>query len=195
MRHPEKVTRRFALHDAATDVCACAARVFAYTCVSAGQTRVVLMSFSSSSQTNSYIDVGTKEILEMCIIADSARNICSDLVCALGDRGLCCYKISAGKITNEVIWQVRGKFGSMDFPLSAKYVVSGNNQLFVYDNVNSCIQMLSFKGEYKGLLLRRGDRGIGVVRKLMWCSRPRSSLIVGHGGNFDSYEFSMVIFP
>ena len=69
--------------------------------------------FSSSSQTNSYIDVGTKEILEMWIIADTARNSCTSLVCALGDRGLCCFKILDGKITNEVIWQVQGMFGSI----------------------------------------------------------------------------------
>ena len=194
MRQPEKVHRRFALHDAATDVCACGSRVFAYTCVSAVQTRVVLRSFSSSSQTNSYIDVGAKEILEMCIIADSARNSCTSLVCALGDRGLCCYKILDGKITNEVIWQVRGKFGSMHAALNAKHVVCGNRKLFVYDGANNCIHAFSIRGEYKGVLLKRGDRGIGVVRRLMWCSHPRSSLIVGHGGNFDSYEFSMVIF-
>ena len=155
---------------------------------------MVLMSFSSSSQTNCYIDVGEKEILEMCIIADSARNGCTNLACALGDRGLCCYKILDGKITNEVMWRARGKFGSIHSALNAKHVVCGNRKLFVYDGANSCIHSFSIRGEYKGVLLKRDDRGIGIVRKPMWCTRPRSYLIVGHGGNFDSYEFSMVIF-
>ena len=68
----------------------------------------------------------SRTTLEMCIIADSARNSCTSLVCALGDRGLCCYKILDGKTTNQVIWQMQGKSGSMHSALNAKHVVCGS---------------------------------------------------------------------
>ena len=65
-------------------------------------------------------------------------------------------------------------------PLSPQGLTTdGKGQLYVCDFYNRCIQIFSTNGKYKGVLLRRGEQGLGTPWSVRWCS-SKSLLAVLH---------------
>ena len=65
-------------------------------------------------------------------------------------------------------------------PLSPQgLTIDGKGQLYICDPNNGCIQMFSSGGEYKGVLLRQGEQGLGTPWSVRWCN-SKSLLIVLH---------------
>ena len=55
----------------------------------------------------------------------------------------------------------------------------GKGQLYICDPNNACIQMFSSGGEYRGVLLRQGEQGLGTPWSVRWCN-SKSLLVVLH---------------
>ena len=80
-------------------------------------------------------------------------------------------------------WQASEYIPNKRYPLRAMGVTADcNGHLFVRDWNNGCIHLYSVDGKFVKTLLEKGDHGIQTIRRIRWCDK-NSSLIVVHSGN------------
>ena len=102
------------------------------------------------------------------------------VMAAPGSEGIHAYNNSSG----ELKWSVVGKplgMGRELWPCS----MAGNDKgrLFVCDSYydNEAIQMFSLSdGRYQGCLIRKGEKGLKEVQRIVWCG-TLGCLVVIHG--------------
>ncbi len=87
-----------------------------------------------------------------------------------------CYSKDSGKL----LWKVEGKLPGMGEQMKPDGITTdGEGLLFVTDLKNKCIHQFSADGEYVGVLLRKGEEGLGFPGCVQW-NETNSSLVVAH---------------
>ena len=99
------------------------------------------------------------------------------LVLVCGYHGVEAYNIT----TEELVWDVIRSIPLNEKPIFARSIDTDNHgRLFVLNEQNKCIHIFSVVGKFITTLLRKGERGVGELRKIRW-SESLSGPIVVHG--------------
>ena len=110
----------------------------------------------------------------MCFVNKEAQCKGNGLVIATakGSEGIHACNVN----TNSLEWK-----REIDGMEKAGVAPDGHGRLFVFDEDNACIHMLSVSdGHYMGCLIKQGDQCLGAPFFGVW-SEEISSLIVAHG--------------
>ena len=134
---------------------------------------------------------GLSKVQHLCSFHDSANR--KHLVIAKGNLGLHCYQMidQCYRLQLQHSWEVKGQLYVSGQSIDAQRVVHGRQSLFVHDRGNRCVQMFDLHGVHIAVLVRDGEMGIRTIRNLLWC-KATSSLLVGHGGSDQKYDFSKI---
>ena len=98
------------------------------------------------------------------------------LITTAGFDGVTAYNTE----NDEMVWGLKGNLPRMKEQIMAEGVAAdGNGRLFVSDESNRCIHIVTVEGLYAGVLLKEGEQKLGRPRLIHWCSET-SSLIVAH---------------
>lgn len=112
-------------------------------------------------------------VWDMCCVQDRNKHL---LLTTGGFDGVNAYNTD----TDQVEWCKKGTLTGMEEQMMAEGVTTdGRGHVFISDESNRCIHMLSNKGSYLGVLLKEGEQGLGRPRLVHWCSET-SSLVVAH---------------
>ncbi len=122
------------------------------------------------------IETQQDNIYSMCYVNDKGRKllISADPVTE-GKESLHAYNLETG----VRVWSLTGKVGDLPHNMQPRRVCTdGQGHLFVSDQINGCVIMLSSGGFYLRTILKEGDHGIGKPDCLKWCI---GCLVVSHG--------------
>ena len=101
------------------------------------------------------------------------------LVTVKGYIGVTAYNTN----TEEEVWSIRNQIPfSQDNIFARGITADQHGRLFVLDDKNKSIHVFSVNGKYVTTLLRKGEQGIGEMRKIRW-SEGLSGLIVVHSNS------------
>ena len=67
----------------------------------------------------------------------------------------------------------------------------GSRRVFVSDARSECIRVYDLNGKYRGIVLRKGQQGLGKPRVIRWC-KDQSSLVISHHNEKLGYRISVL---
>ena len=111
-------------------------------------------------------------LYDLCSISQGNNQL---VVSSLGYDGIHAYDASTGNIK----WKVFERLPGMELVLRARGIAADDSgHLFVCDDENQCVQMLSLKGDYLCPVLRYGEQNLGIPNRICWCPKTSSFVIV-----------------
>ena len=111
-------------------------------------------------------------VWDMCCVQDRNKHL---LLTTGGFDGVSAYNTD----TDQIEWCKKGTLAGMEEQMMAEGVTTdGCGHVFISDESNGCIHVLSNKGFHLGVL-KEGEQGLGRSRLIHWCNEA-SSLVVAH---------------
>ena len=124
-------------------------------------------------------------IFDMCYVTQENEHL---LITTQGENGIYCHNLKTGNME----WFAKGKMGYLVWQMDLSGVTTDRHgRLFVCDTNNNCIQMFRTDGSYLGVLLRKGEQGLGSPHLISYCLKF-SSLIVTQTTNAFKYYYLRV---
>ena len=116
---------------------------------------------------------GQERVWSMCTSGDL-------LVVTRYQKGVFAFSLRGGQCK----WRVSGKLPGMQQEMNAVRVAADEQgHLFINDGNNKCVHVLSARnGAHLGLMVRKGELGIGTPKEVTW-HRQSASLVVAHEKN------------
>ena len=133
-------------------------------------------------EVTSVVHDGREYVWRMC---SPSRDL---LVVTRYKEGVFCYTLDGGQLK----WKVSGKLPGMDWDIDARGVTAdGQRHLFVCDESNRCVHMLSTTdGAHLGVVVRALLEGVGNPREVTWHGES-ASLVVAHEKDAECYFLSV----
>ena len=114
-----------------------------------------------------------EDIHSMCCVQYGGKHL---LVVTHASRGVSAYNTE----TDRLDWCITRKVLGVESEINASAVTAdGRGHLFICDNNNSCVHMLSADGQLLGTLQKEGRQGLGAPMRVRWSNRT-ASLILAH---------------
>ena len=100
----------------------------------------------------------------------------------------CVQRVDAIKLDKGLLWSFSGASTGMvrDIQPASITVNEKEQELYVCDSANSCIQIISTDGVYQGRLVKYNESGLGRPEIIRWNKQIESLLIV-HGKDNTKY--------
>ncbi len=135
------------------------------------------------------IQIQNENIYDMCIVTNGGKQLLVTVDPeSSGKRAINAYNIESGKLQ----WTLSGRFGNMKCKMCPRSICTDNNEnIFVLDEKNNCIVIVSVNGKYIDLVMQ-GDKVICEADWIRWTEG--NNFIVNHSDTRNNQYISIFKF-